>query len=242
MTLSSLWAWLDSGAVERVRSRGGSGERTPSVAIVGGTAALGGMTNHFRSPLGGLPDTESSRIDNAIGDTLIGITLCGMRGCAESFYGVADDGIHQLTWGVVFSFESNGDLAITWTQDVNGNPYRIAAISAEELLAIESVVPEDVSSVTPWSSRIGRQLEGVMRHSYETNWAYESSMDTWHAVTWGLEFIFLTGNFLVAAAQHDSCLSDPTASDEIVIAYTPKAIGELRALRDGHREKWFSAQ
>jgi hypothetical protein len=162
-----------------------------------------------------------------------------MRYCAEFFEGIADDGFHQLTWGIVFSFEPSGQLAITWTQDVNGNPNRIAAISEEELLATESVAPQDVSSMSPWSFRIGQHLEEVARHSYETNWASESSADTWHQVTWGLEFFFPSGNLLVAAAHHGSFLTDPIACDEIIIAYTPKAIGELRALRDGYREEWL---
>lgn len=200
------------------------------------------MSERSRHPSDALPDAEEEQLDGVVGDVCTGITLCGMRDCEESFSGGSGEGFHELTWGVVFSFQREGQLAISWQQDPYGNPNRLAVVPAGELLAIDSVVPQDVSRIAPWSSRIGEQLGQITLYSYETNWAGEISADTWHQVAWGLEFFFPSGNLLVAAAIHGSSLKEPMVNDELVVAYTPEAIANLRALREGYREEWSPRQ
>jgi len=199
------------------------------------------MNERPSHPADALPDAEKQQLDRVVGDVCTGITFCGMRDCDESFDAPSERGFHELTWGLVFSFQREGRRAVSWHQDSFGNPNRLAVTPADKLLSIESVVPQDVSCLEPWSAHIGQILDQITFHSYETNWARQISAETWHPVAWGLEFLFPSGSIFVAAAIHGSFLKEPMVNDEIVVAYTPQAINTLRALREGYREEWSSA-
>jgi hypothetical protein len=184
-----------------------------------------------------LPQEELRRLENAIGKPCVALRLCHMRDADIEFDDAQQSGLHELTWGVLIDLADVAPLCVTWTQDAYGNPNRLSLAEAASVHAIDSVVVQDVSRHRPWRSLLGTPCQAIRSHTYRSNYSHRPS-DTWHDVLWGLEFHFAALTFLVAAALHGHALSDPIVNDELVVAYTPRSIAQMVALRANYVEEW----
>lgn len=187
-----------------------------------------------------LPAAEFRQLESFVGETLAAVRFCGMRDSDEQFLQPNPSGLHELTFAVILESGSATSLCVSWEQDSFGNPSRLCVTDADTVVAYESAVVQDVSRIGPWSKLIGTPCLNVRPYSYRSNYARNPTSRTWHDVLWGLEFIFEPQTFLVAAAWHGHALDHPLVNDELVVAYSPKAIGQLVALRDGYEENWAS--
>jgi len=126
-----------------------------------------------------------------------------MRGCGKAFEPTSSPGLVCLTWGIVLEFQP-GLLAISWTEDSTGDPFRIGLPDPAGFLRIDSLVHQDVSGFSPWSSTIGCRLVFCKVLTYASNYARPPGGSTWHSVPWGLLMGLGPNRLLAAAAHHDN--------------------------------------
>lgn len=184
-----------------------------------------------------LPDQELERLAAVRGARVTAIRLCAMRDCGEEFGEPAPSGISGVTWGVVLTCAS-GELAISWSDDDVGDPFRIGLIEPNRLLLIDSLVQQDVSAVPPWSGYIGSVVDSYEILSYQSNYAVQPSDATWHSVPWGILLRIGSHELLVAAANHEHPFSGPPCADDVVLAYSDAAIRRLSEVHAGERSEW----
>ncbi len=184
-----------------------------------------------------LPEVEIERLHAVRGIPLTAVQLCAMRNCGEEFDQPPSSGLFCVTWGLVLRLRSRL-LAISWSEDPTGDPFRISLVDPIEFLAIESLVSQDVSAVPPWSRYIGCDLNSYEVLTYQSNYAREPSSTTWHAVPWGLLLHLGPNSLLAAAVRHENPLGGSPCADELVLAFSERAIHRLSEAYEGERSEW----
>ncbi len=184
-----------------------------------------------------LPNKEVDRLSAVRGTCVTAVQLCAMRDCGEEFDEPPRSGFVCLTWGVILEFGPS-PIAISWSEDTIGDPFRIGLVDPARFLAIESLVRQDVSSQLPWSRYIDCRLDSYEVLAYESNYAQHPGDTTWHSVPWGLLMQLGPRRLLAAAAHHENPLGGSPCADEIVLAFSDLAIRRLSQAREGERSEW----
>jgi len=187
-----------------------------------------------------LPRRESELLEGVIGSTCSRLEFCHMHLADTEYEKPSTLGLHEITFAVRIGVQEASRVSVTWTQDAFGNPNRLSVEESPTVMTSRSVSVQDVSRLAPWSQIIGEPCRAVRPYTYRSNYARVPSEQTWHDVLWGLEFAFPRLSFLIAAACHGEADRQPSANDELVVAYTPESIGRLVVLRECFEELWTS--
>lgn len=184
-----------------------------------------------------LPDGELKRLASLRGSRVTAVRLCAMRDCEEEFCERPGSGLFCLTWGVVLTFEG-GTLEISWGDDADGDPFRIALGNPGGFARVETLIQQDVSTVPPWTRYIDSVFDSYEVLAYDSNYARHPSDSTWHSVPWGLLLRIGPHRLLAAAACHEDPFSGAPCGDKLVVAYSDDAIRRLCEARAGERSEW----
>lgn len=168
-----------------------------------------------------IPEREFSRLEAVRGGRLAAIELLAMRDCGETYEERRDAavGLAAVTWGVAFRFDE-ASFVTSWAEDGLGDPFRVACLDPASLQGIESLVPQDVSVLLPWSGLVGRRLEYADLLTYADD-------DADRSVAWAVRLVFGDRRLLVAAAWHEDPFRGPPCADELVIAHDAEVIRRL---------------
>lgn len=184
-----------------------------------------------------LPTVEVERLDAVRGVPVTAVQLCAMSDCGEEFDQPPRSGLFSVTWGAILHLRSQL-LAVSWSEDSIGDPFRICVVDPIKFLAIESLVAQDVSALSPWSRYIGCDLDSYDVLTYQSNCTREPGSTKSHAVPWGLLLHLGPHALLAAAVRRENPLGGPPCADELVLAYCERAIRQLLDVYGGERSEW----
>ena len=184
-----------------------------------------------------LPNEELTRLATARGARVAAVRLCTMVGCGEELQGPPSTGFVGVTWGVILELTA-GELAITWSDDAAGDPFRIGLVEPATLRTIDSLVEQDVSALSPWCDYVGSTLDAYEVLVYESNYSLHPSSRTWHSVPWGLLMHIGPRRLLAAAAYCEDPLQGSPCADELVLSFSDLTIRRIAEARMGERSEW----